>query len=136
MKMALVVKERSPDLRTQVGAVIVDKDKRIVSTGYNGTPAGFDDSFIDWFDKSKHPYIIHAEANAIAYARRSLKGCTIYVTLSPCPECAKMIVQHKIKRVVFANHRDANNFSLDFFKQCGVDYELLPSDILDLKIKE
>lgn len=133
MKIASVVRERSPDDKTQVGAVIVDLEKRIISTGYNGTPAGFDDSFIDWFDSSKHPYILHAEANAIAFARADLRGCDLYVTLAPCSECAKLIVQHRIKKVFYDEVRDSSQFSIDFMKKCGVQCERIVLDLPEQK---
>ena len=135
LKLAFVVSERSPDLRTQVGAVIVDSKKRIVSTGYNGTPSGFDDSFIDWFDESKYPYILHAESNAISFANADLSGCTLYSTLIPCSECTKLIVQNGIRNVIYSDHREGFEFSLDLMRKCGVVYRRIPIEGLDLEIK-
>lgn len=103
MEMAYVVSKQSHDPDHKVGAVIV-KDDRIISMGWNGMPAGMD-------NKCKHDTgatrkeVIHAEANAIAYLARSTtssEGATIYCTLSPCIECAKLILQAGIERVVFA----------------------------------
>ena len=135
MKLAFVVSERSPDLKTQVGAVIVDSKKRIVSTGYNGTPSGFDDSFIDWFDQSKHPYILHAESNAISFANTDLSGCTLYSTLLPCGECTKLIIQSGIRDIIYCDHRSGFEFSLDLMRKCGVIYRRVKIEDLNLEIK-
>lgn len=100
--MAESAASRSVDEKKKVGCLIVDPDRRIVSTGYNGTPAGFDDSAIDWFTDEKHPFIIHAEQNALVRADGAkLKGSTLYCTHSPCSECAKNIAAAGIRRVVF-----------------------------------
>lgn len=91
----------SKDPSTQVGAVVVDQDKRIVSTGYNGFARGVDDGRLSTTDREeKLRRTIHAEVNAILYARRDLTGCTIYVTHPPCARCAAVICQSGIKRVV------------------------------------
>lgn len=104
LQIAEVVALRSVDAKTQVGCIIVDGDKRIVSTGYNGTPPGFDDSQIDWFQDTKHPYIIHAEQNALIRADGlKLKNATLYCSYSPCSECAKNIASAGIARVVYRN---------------------------------
>lgn len=102
LKMADIWSQNSYCKRRQVGALIV-KDKMIISDGYNGTPAGFENICEDDDNKTK-PYVLHAEANAItkvAKSGNSSDGATLYVTSSPCLECSKLIIQAGIKRVVF-----------------------------------
>lgn len=102
LKMAKIWAENSYCERRKVGALLV-KDKMIISDGYNGTPAGFENICEDENNKTK-PYVLHAEANAItkvAKSGNSSDGATLYVTSSPCIECAKLIIQAGIIRVVF-----------------------------------
>lgn len=102
MRMAIIWAENSYCVRRKVGALIV-KDKMIISDGYNGTPSGFENICEDDNNVTK-PYVLHAEANAItkvACSHNSSLGATIYVTSSPCIECAKLIIQAGIKRVVY-----------------------------------
>ncbi len=102
LRMARIWAENSYCQRRQVGAIIV-KDKMIISDGYNGTPVGFENICEDDNGLTK-PYVLHAEANAItkvARSNNSSNGATLYVTASPCLECAKLIIQSGIKRVVF-----------------------------------
>lgn len=111
--------------RKQVGAIIV-KDRMIISDGYNGTPSGFenccedDDGITKW-------YVLHAEANAILKVARSTQSCenaTLYITLSPCKECSKLIHQSGIKRVVYyEEYKDSSG--VDFLRRAGVEVELL-----------
>ena len=104
MRMAFIWAENSYCKRRKVGALLV-KDKMIISDGYNGTPAGFENVCEDEHDVTK-PYVLHAEANAItkvARSNNSSEGATLYVTSSPCIECAKLIIQAGIKRVVYAD---------------------------------
>lgn len=104
MRMALIWSENSYCKRRQVGALLV-KDKMIISDGYNGTPSGFENVCEDENNVTK-PYVLHAEANAItkvARSNNSSEGATLYVTSSPCIECAKLIIQAGIKRVVYAD---------------------------------
>ncbi len=103
LRMAGIWAENSYCIRRKVGALIV-KDQRIISDGYNGTPAGFENVCEDDNNVTK-PYVLHAEANAItkvAASSNSSKGATIYVTSAPCIECAKLIIQCGIKRVVYS----------------------------------
>lgn len=103
MRMAHIWAENSYCRRRQVGVLIV-KDKMIISDGYNGTPAGFENVCEDEHGLTK-PYVLHAEANAItkiACSSNSSKDATMYVTASPCIECAKLIIQAGIRRVVYA----------------------------------
>ena len=103
LRMAQIWAENSYCKRRQVGALIV-KEQMIISDGYNGTPSGFENCCEDENNVTK-PYVLHAEANAIskiACSSNSSKDATMYVTASPCIECAKLIIQAKIKRVVFS----------------------------------
>lgn len=102
LRMAAIWAENSYCLRRKVGALLV-KDKMIISDGYNGTPAGFENVCEDE-DGTTKPYVLHAEANAItkvARSNNSSSGSTLYITASPCLECAKLIIQAGIRRVVF-----------------------------------
>ena len=104
MRMALIWAENSYCKRRQVGAILV-KDKMIISDGYNGTPSGFENVCEDENNTTK-PYVLHAEANAItkvARSNNSSEGATLYVTSSPCIECAKLIIQSGISRVVYTD---------------------------------
>lgn len=104
MRMAFIWSENSYCKRRKVGALLV-KDKMIISDGYNGTPSGFENICEDEDNVTK-PYVLHAEANAItkvARSNNSSNGATLYVTSSPCIECAKLIIQAGIKRVVYAD---------------------------------
>jgi dCMP deaminase len=106
--------------RKQVGAIIV-RDRMIISDGYNGTPSGFENNCEDEEGLTKW-YVLHAEANAISKVARSTQTCenaTLYITLSPCKECSKLIHQSGIKRVVYQNgYHDATG--LDFLEKAGV----------------
>ncbi len=111
MGIALLSCKRSKDPNTKVGACIVDDDNKVVSIGYNGMPKGLDESKLSWNKNdgldSKYLYVCHAEFNAILNTRNgsSLKGCTLYVTLFPCNECAKAIVQTGIKKIVYLDDK-------------------------------
>lgn len=105
LKMALIWAQNSYCKRRQVGALLV-KDKMIISDGYNGTPSGFENNCEDEGNIT-FPYVLHAEANAItkvAKSNNSSEGSTLYVTSSPCMECAKLIIQAGIIRVIFNNN--------------------------------
>lgn len=109
--------------RRQVGALIV-KDKMIISDGYNGTPSGFENVCEDE-DGITKPYVLHAEANAIskvAKSSNSAEGATLYVTASPCIECAKLIIQAGIRRVVY---KDAYRLTdgVDLLRRAGIEVE-------------
>ena len=121
MRMAAIWAENSYCIRRKVGALIV-KDKMIISDGYNGTPAGFENVCEDEDGVTK-PYVLHAEANAISKIARSSnssEGATLYVTASPCIECSKLIIQAGIRRVVYAeNYRLADG--LELLRRAGVE---------------
>jgi dCMP deaminase len=109
MNIADVIKTRSLDTKTQVGAVLVSmKDNRIISTGYNSICAGMDDSLIDWTNRDYvHQIIIHAEMNAIIYAQSKFEDAILYSTLSPCKDCIKLLSATKIRKVIYKNeYRD------------------------------
>ena len=120
LKMAQIWGELSHCQRKKVGALIV-KDRMIISDGYNGTPSGFENSCEDEEHYTKW-YVLHAEANAIlkvAASTQSCKGSTLYITLSPCRECSKLIHQAGVKRVVFLKaYKDTSG--LDFLEKAGV----------------
>lgn len=121
----------SKDPRTKVGAVIVDEKKRVVSVGYNGFPRGVRDDVSRYEDRpTKHLFVAHAERNALDNAPLKVEGCTIYVPLLPCSECAKSIIQNGITRVVsYVPERDGAGFNWDIthtmFKEAGVELFLI-----------
>ena len=121
LKMALEWGELSYCKRRKIGALIV-KDKMIISDGYNGTPTGFENFCEDDKGYTKW-YVLHAEANAIAKvssSTQSTNGATLYITLSPCRECSKLIFQSGIIRVVYNNeYKDSSG--LDFLEKAGVE---------------
>jgi len=125
MNMALEWAKLSHCKRKQVGALIV-KNRMIISDGYNGTPSGFDNCCEDVKGKT-HWYVLHAEANAIlkiASSNHDCGGSTLYLTMSPCNECSKLIHQSGIKRVVYLNtYKDTSG--LAFLKNAGVRIEKL-----------
>lgn len=113
MLMAFLISRRSKDPSTQNGAVIVDKKNIIVGLGYNGFPRGCSDEEFPWaregeFLDKKYAYVVHAEANAIYNSNKPVENCKIYCTLFPCNECAKAIIQHGIKEVVYASDKYRN----------------------------
>ncbi len=114
--------------RKQVGALIV-KGRMIISDGFNGTPSGFDNRCEDEEGVTKWE-VLHAEANAIlkvAGSTQSCEGATLYITLSPCQQCSKLIHQAGIKRVVYSNaYKDTSG--LEFLEKAGVELEYLPID--------
>lgn len=121
LRMARIWAENSYCQRRQVGALIV-KDKMIISDGYNGTPAGFENVCEDDNGVTK-PYVLHAEANAITKIARSgnnSDGATLYVTASPCIECAKLIIQAGIKRVIYGEHYRLTD-GIDLLKRAGIE---------------
>ena len=121
IRMARVWAENSYCVRRQVGALIV-KDKMIISDGYNGTPAGFENVCEDCDGVTK-PYVLHAEANAITKVAKSANNCdgaTVYVTASPCIECSKLIIQAGIKRVVYSDPY-RNDDGLKLLQRVGIE---------------
>lgn len=131
MGIAMLSAMRSKDPSTQVGACIVNDDKRIMSMGYNGMPRCCSDDEYPW-DRdgegldSKYLYVCHAEFNAILNCERNVRDCTVYVTLFPCNECAKAIVQSGIKEIVYMEDKYADSDSVKaskrMFDTAGVKY--------------
>lgn len=120
LRMATEWAKLSHCQRKQVGALIV-KDGAIISDGFNGTPAGFDNCCED-SDGNTHWYVLHAEANAILKVAKSTNNCvgaTLYLTLSPCKDCSKLIIQAGITRLVYVNnYKDTTG--IDFLKESGI----------------
>lgn len=128
-EMAVLISQRSKDPNTQVGAVIVDTDNVIVSIGYNGFPRGCSDDKFPW-DKgdgmnNKKLYVCHAEMNAIINTNKDLNNCKIYTTLFPCNECAKVIIQKKIRKIYYLDRKDnlSTKASKKMLKSAGVKYK-------------
>ncbi len=145
MGIALFSAQRSKDNSTQVGACIVNSDKKIVSVGYNGMPTGCIDDEMPWErtgDTSldtKYPFVCHAELNAILNSSmQGVNGATLYVTLFPCNECAKAIIQCGIKRVVYLENKYADTESVRassfMLEKCGVKVEAYEKSGRDVTI--
>ena len=127
LRMARIWAENSYCKRRQVGALVV-KDKMIISDGYNGTPSGFENVCEE--DGVTKPYVLHAEANAITKLARSSNnsdGSTLYVTASPCIECAKLIIRAGIKRVVYAEKYRLND-GIELMERAGIKVVYLNPD--------
>ncbi|MDR0394573.1 MAG: dCMP deaminase family protein [Tannerella sp.] len=125
LRMAKIWAENSYCKRRQVGALIVN-NQMIISDGYNGTPAGFENICEDEDNRTK-PYVLHAEANAItkvAASNNNSMGATIYVTSSPCIECAKLIIQAGIKRVVFSEKYHTEE-GIDLLRRAGISVNFI-----------
>lgn len=125
LRMAKIWAENSYCRRRKVGALVV-KDKAIISDGYNGTPSGFENVCEDENNVTK-PYVLHAEANAITKLARSTnsgEGATLYVTASPCIECAKLIIQAGIRRVVYGEKYRLDD-GIRLLERAGVEVEYL-----------
>lgn len=131
LKMANEWAKLSYCKRKQVGALIV-KDRMIISDGYNGTPSGFENCCENAAGET-HWFVLHAEANAIlklARSTQSAKDATLYLTLSPCKECSKLILQAGIKKLVYVDHYKDND-GIEFLKNHGIEILQVPYD--DLK---
>lgn len=126
LRMAKIWSENSYCVRRKVGALLV-KDKMIISDGFNGTPSGFPNVCEDELNVT-FPYVLHAEANAItkvARSNNSSDGSTLYVTASPCIECAKLIIQAGIRRVVFSELYRITD-GIDLLRKAGVEVTHIP----------
>lgn len=133
LKMAAIWSLNSYCKRRKVGALLV-KDKMIISDGYNGTPAGFENVCEDENNRTK-PYVLHAEANAItkvAKSGNSSDGATMYVTSSPCLECAKLIIQAGIKRVVYTENYHSED-GINLLNRAGIEVRNIELDLSSLK---
>lgn len=136
LELAEFISQWSKDPSTQVGAVIVDKNRRIISTGYNGFAAGVKDTKERLHNREiKYPIILHAEENAMSFAKQNLEGCSLYVSgLPPCAHCASLIAQSGIKKV-YAWDRpisdrwvDSIKLTKQIFKEAGVKLTLVKSN--------
>ena len=128
LDLATHVSDWSKDPSTHVGAVIVAEDKRIMSVGYNGFPRGVADTAERLNDRpTKYAFVAHAERNALDNTDQSIRGCTMYVTLQPCPECVKSIIQRGVKKVVYKYNPERENlsnfmqYSLAMLVEAGVE---------------
>ncbi|MCQ2741876.1 MAG: dCMP deaminase family protein [Bacilli bacterium] len=145
MGIAVLSAKKSKDPSTQVGSCIVDEGHRVVSIGYNGMPRGVDDNNIPWGHglglESKYLYVCHAEFNAILNTRNgaALSGCTLYVTLFPCNECAKAIIQVGIKEVVYLDDKYHDNVgeqaSRRILDMAGVKYRRYEGRDIEINVK-
>ena len=132
MGIAMISAERSKDPNSQVGACIVDENNKIVSMGYNGAPIGYDDdNNMTWdrvgdFLDTKYAYVCHSELNAILNSKVPVRGCKLYVTLFPCNECAKAIIQAGITELVYLSDKydqtPGNIASKKMLDTCGIKY--------------
>ena len=134
MGLAFLSAYRSKDPNTKVGACIADQNHKVVSIGYNGMPRGVNDDDLSWNKgeglDSRYLYVCHAEFNAILNTRdgTSLNGCTLYVTLFPCNECAKAVIQTGIKEVVYADNKYKDTI--------GVQASLKMLTLAGIKVRE
>ena len=144
MGVAIFSAYRSKDPHTQVGACIVNGDKHIVGVGYNGMPNGCDDSVYPWgrtgtFAEQKYAYVVHAELNAILNAYTQLKGCSIYVSLFPCNECCKAIIQSGIREVVYLSDKyaetDSTKASKRMLASAGVTCRRMETDLREIPVR-
>lgn len=143
MSLAHLSAKRSKDPNTQVGACVVNKDKKVVGLGYNGMPYGCNDNEYPWgregsYSETKYPYVVHAELNAILNSESSLKNCSIYVSLFPCNECSKAIIQSGIRKVYYESDKYAETDSVVASKRmlesAGVEHERMDSLEVDVRI--
>ena len=138
MGLAHLSAKRSKDPNTSVGAAIVDDNNHVVSIGYNGFPKGCSDDEFPWEREgdilnTKYEFVVHAELNAILNAKTNLEGCTIYVSLFPCNECAKAIIQSGIKKIVYESDKyngvDTNIASKRMLRAAGIELKKLENTI-------
>ena len=144
MGLALLSAERSKDPSTQVGACIVNPELIIVSVGYNGAPRGYDDDKdMTWerngdFLDTKYAYVCHSELNAILNSDVPVKDCKLYVTLFPCNECAKVIIQSGIKEIVYLSDKydgtKENVAAKKMLDACNIKYTKYETSGKDIKI--
>ena len=145
MGVAMLYAMRSKDPNTQVGACIVNREHRIVGVGYNGFPTGCSDDDLPWdregdWIETKYPYVYHAELNAILNSiGGDLRGCTLYVALFPCNECAKAIIQAGIRKIVYLSDKyadtDGTKASRRMLAQAGVELVQFQPEQKELVIK-
>ena len=148
MSIALLSSLRSKDGNTKVGACIVSDDHKVLSLGYNGMPLGVSDAEIPWagsnenkpYLETKYPYVCHAELNAILNSNHNLKGSTLYVTLFPCNECTKAVIQAGIKKVVYLSDKyhdtDAEVAARRMLDMAKIPYVHYEGRLPDIKFHE
>jgi dCMP deaminase len=144
MGVAKLSSFRSKDPNTQVGACIVNPENKIVGVGYNGLPWGCEDTEFPWSVRegnlydTKYPYVVHAELNAILNSTQKLNDCRIYVSLFPCHECAKAIIQSGIKEIVYEDDKydgtSSNRASKRMLDVAKVRYRQIKG--IDIEVKE
>ncbi len=145
MALAMLSAQRSKDPNSQVGACIVDDKNKIISVGYNGAPIGYDDDKdMTWeregdFLDTKYAYVCHSELNAILNSRTPVSGCKIYVTLFPCNECAKAIIQSGIKELIYLSDKydgtPSNIASKKMLDKCGIKYKQYKPTKKEIKLE-
>ena len=145
MGLAILSSERSKDPSTQGGACIVDENNKIISVGYNGAPIGYDDDKdMTWerdgdFLDTKYAYVCHSELNAILNSRVNVEGCKLFVTLFPCNECAKVIIQSGIKEVIYLSDKYSgtkeNIAAKKMLDTCKVKYREYKKNNKEIKIE-
>lgn len=131
MGIAELSAKRSKDPKTKVGCCIIDPiNKHILSVGYNGLPYGMKDEDFDWNEENigdKKPYVVHAEANAILNATQDLKDSVVYVTMFPCNECAKLLAQKKISKVIYKDdkykYKEEGKIAIEIFNFAHISIE-------------
>ncbi len=143
MGVAKLSSYRSKDPNTQVGACIVNTENKIVGVGYNGMPWGCEDKDFPWdkregvVNDTKYAYVVHAELNAILNSTQNLKDCRIYVSLFPCNECTKAIIQSGIKEIIYEDDKYKNTptdiAAKRMLKAAGVTYKKIP--VFEVKVK-
>jgi dCMP deaminase len=144
MSLAILVSMRSKDPSSKVGAVLVNSERKIIGTGYNGYPAGCNEAEFGWerdieekgWMNTKYPYVVHAEANAILNTVSPTRGAELFVTLYPCNECAKFVIQSGIKKVNYLQNKYAESdicqASKKLLEVAGVEVRHLSAKEIDL----
>ncbi|MFA6624351.1 MAG: dCMP deaminase family protein [Bacilli bacterium] len=145
MSIAILSSMRSKDPHTKVGACIVSKEHKVLSLGYNGMPIGIDDNQIPWSGhesgncnlETKYPYVCHAELNAILNSNHDLHNSIVYVTLFPCNECTKAIIQSGIKKIIYISDKyhdtDEEIAARKMLDMAGVEYVKYEGKIPSIK---
>lgn len=128
MRMAQLVAERSKDPNTQVGAVVVSPDNKRIAVGYNGFPAGQEETPKLWESPTKYDHVVHAEPNALLHANTDTTGWTLYVTYPPCSRCAPLVINAGIKRIVYCFL--PNESSIFEYQQTFEKYEKAGIEVL------
>lgn len=120
IEIAKTISSKSKDPHTKVGAVLVDNENRIIGTGYNGFPPGFSDTEERWQRPTKYSYVVHAEANCLLHSIVKPKGHTMYTTMFPCQECAKLLATSGVKKIVYLDDKYKNDVADTIFKEMGI----------------